>query len=163
MVLARHVNPDEIVSALHTTAHKSHSAHHQTNSNLTPYSNKYSINAPSRHTIPKEGAPANSVAQMIRDELDLDGRTNLNLASFVHTWMEPEADKLMMENIAKNMSDADEYPALMDIHARCISQLAHLWGVQKGERAIGSASKKSLVQDYYRDEAFHCIVVDLIG
>jgi len=143
MPLSRHVNSDEIVSHLHKTAHNTHSQHHLKYSNLTPYSNKYSINAPSRHEIPREGAPANTVAQMIRDELDLDGRTNLNLASFVHTWMEPEADKLIMENIAKNMSDADEYPAMMNIHSRCISQLAHLWGVQKGERAIGSATTGS--------------------
>lgn len=27
--------------------------------------------------------------------------------------MEREADALMMENISKNMSDADEYPAMM--------------------------------------------------
>lgn len=27
--------------------------------------------------------------------------------------MEPEADKLIMENISKNLSDADEYPAMM--------------------------------------------------
>jgi glutamate decarboxylase len=57
---------------------------------LTPYSNKYSINALSKHILPKEGAPAEAVAQMIRDELDLDGRPNLNLASFVGTYMEKE-------------------------------------------------------------------------
>lgn len=50
---------------------------------------------------------------MIRDELDLDGRPNLNLASFVGTYMEREAEALMIENISKNMSDADEYPAMM--------------------------------------------------
>ena len=38
------------------------------------------------------------------------------------------------------MSDADEYPAMMDMHTRCISILAHLWGVQKGEKAIGTAT-----------------------
>ena len=40
--------------------------------------------------------------------------------------MESEADKLIMENISKNMSDADEYPAMMNMHARCISILANL-------------------------------------
>lgn len=47
---------------------------------------------------------------MLTDELDLDGRPNLNLASFVGTYMEDEARKLIIENLAKNMSDADEYP-----------------------------------------------------
>jgi len=30
----------------------------------------------------------------VRDELNLDGNPILNLASFVTSWMEPEADKL---------------------------------------------------------------------
>ena len=37
--------------------------------------------------IPKEGAPADAVHQMLKDELDLDGRPNLNLASFVGTYV----------------------------------------------------------------------------
>jgi glutamate decarboxylase len=80
---------------------------------------------------------------MLKDELDLDGRPNLNLASFVGTYMETHAEQLMFENISKNMSDADEYPAMMQMHARCVSIIAHLWGVQKGERAIGSATTGS--------------------
>jgi glutamate decarboxylase len=64
--------------------------HHLEHSQLTPYSGKYSISELAKHIIPKDGAPAEGVAQMIRDELDLDGRPNLNLASFVHTWMDKE-------------------------------------------------------------------------
>jgi glutamate decarboxylase len=95
--------------------------------------------------MPASGAPANAVAQMLRDELDLDGRPNLNLASFVGTYMEPEAEKLMIENLNKNMSDADEYPAMMDIHARCVSILASLWGHRdgSGEKPIGTATTGS--------------------
>ena len=80
---------------------------------------------------------------MLKDELDLDGRPNLNLASFVGTYMDREADALIFENISKNMSDVDEYPAMMAMHARCVSIIAHLWGVQKGEKAIGSATTGS--------------------
>lgn len=57
--------------------------------------------------------------------------------------MEKQANQLMMENISKNLADSDEYPAMMQMHARCVSILAHLWGVQKGERAIGSATTGS--------------------
>ena len=57
--------------------------------------------------------------------------------------MEREAEALMIENLSKNMSDADEYPAMMAMHARCVSILAHLWGVQKGEKAIGTATTGS--------------------
>lgn len=85
--------------------------------------------------------------------------------SFVGTYMEREAEALMIENLSKkyvtpkvkrlkllqtlnvlnifSMSDADEYPAMMAIHARCISILSNLWGVQKGETAIGSATTGS--------------------
>jgi glutamate decarboxylase len=59
-------------------------------SSLTPYSSRYAISAPSKHKIPQDGAPGEAVAQMIRDELDLDGRPNLNLASFVGTYMDKE-------------------------------------------------------------------------
>ena len=54
--------------------------------------------------------------------------------------MESAADKLIMENISKNMSDADEYPAMMNMHARCISIISNLWGAQKGEKPIGTAT-----------------------
>lgn len=40
---------------------------------------------------------------MLKDELDLDGRPNLNLASFVGTYMEEQAEKLMIENLSKNV------------------------------------------------------------
>ena len=113
-------------------------------SSLTPYSSRYSSKEEiPKFVIPQNGAPAEAVRQMLKDELDLDGRPNLNLASFVGTYMDREADALIMENISKNMSDADEYPAMMAMHARCVSIMAHLWGVQKGEKAVGSATTGS--------------------
>ncbi|KAF2669119.1 glutamate decarboxylase [Microthyrium microscopicum] len=145
MPLARHVDPEALVQKLQESAHSAPGKHTYklAESSLTPYSNKYSVTELAKHKLPKEGAPAGAVAQMIRDELDLDGRPNLNLASFVGTYMEKEAEQLMVENLSKNMSDADEYPAMMDIHSRCISMIAHMWGVQKGEQAIGSATTGS--------------------
>lgn len=92
-----------------------------------------------KYKIPSQGAPSDTIYQMIKDELDLDGRPTLNLASFVNTWMEPSAEKLVVDNLAKNLADADQYPAIMQIHRRVVSILAHLWGVQKGEEAIGTA------------------------
>ena len=53
---------------------------------------------------------AEAAYQLIHDELALDGTPALNLASFVQTWMPRQADKLMMENISKNLIDQDEYP-----------------------------------------------------
>jgi len=48
-----------------------------------------------------------------------------------------------MENLSKNLADADEYPAMMHIHQRCISMLSHLWRIPKGETAIGTATTGS--------------------
>ncbi|KAI0509206.1 glutamate decarboxylase [Xylaria bambusicola] len=147
MPLSRHVDPEELVERLHD-AHLTEGGKQvrklMTTSHLTPYGTKYAsgVEVP-KYRLPEEGAPADSVYQLIRDELDLDGKPNLNLASFVGTYMEPNATQLMVENLSKNLADNDEYPAMMAIHERCVSILAHLWGVNKGEKAIGSATTGS--------------------
>ncbi|PSN69047.1 glutamate decarboxylase [Corynespora cassiicola Philippines] len=143
--LARHVDPDELVETLRDhPVHKAGRHSSRAVSHTTPYSTRYaSATELSKFRIPHDGAPAETVHQLLKDELDLDGRPSLNLASFVGTYMEKEAEQLMVENLSKNMSDADEYPAMMDMHARCVSIISHLWGVQKGEKAIGSATTGS--------------------
>ncbi|KAF7861456.1 hypothetical protein EAF04_008021 [Stromatinia cepivora] len=148
MSLARHIDPDEIVENLQhmhmKEAGKKHVHTRGGTSHITPYSTRYASQQEiSKFQIPQDGAPADTVHQILKDELDLDGRPNLNLASFVGTYMESHAEQLMFENISKNMSDADEYPAMMQIHARCVSIIANLWGAQKGEKAIGSATTGS--------------------
>ncbi|KAK2048735.1 glutamate decarboxylase [Colletotrichum somersetense] len=148
MPLSSHVNPEDIVQQLQA-AHITPAGHanilsQATSAHIQPYDSRYTsqTNIP-KYKIPEQGAPGDTVFQMIRDELDLDGKPNLNLASFVGTWMEPNATQLMQENLSKNLSDADEYPAMMDMHQRCISIISHLWGVQPGEKAIGSATTGS--------------------
>ncbi|MDQ6839023.1 MAG: glutamate decarboxylase [Actinomycetota bacterium] len=64
---------------------------------------------------------------LIRDELLLDGSARLNLATFVTTWMEPNATRLMADCADKNMIDKDEYPQTAELERRCIHMLAHLW------------------------------------
>ena len=56
----------------------------------------------------------------------------------MNTNIEDNATKLMMDNLVKNLADNDEYPAMMSMSERCVSILSHLWGVQKGEKAVGS-------------------------
>jgi len=148
MALAHHVDPDEIIESLKgmhmSEAGQKHVHTHGGTSHITPYSTRYASHQEiSKFKIPRKGAPADAVHQMLKDELDLDGRPNLNLASFVGTYMETHAEQLMFENISKNMSDADEYPAMMQMHSRCVSIIANLWGAQKGEKAIGSATTGS--------------------
>ena len=57
----------------------------------------------------------------------LDGNARLNLATFVTTWMEPQAEKLMAECLDKNMIDKDEYPQTAELEMRCVNILSRLW------------------------------------
>ncbi len=67
--------------------------------------------------LPDESMDPEAAYRFIHDELMLDGSSRLNLATFVTTWMDPEAEKLMAETFDKNMIDKDEYPATAAIEA----------------------------------------------
>jgi glutamate decarboxylase len=81
----------------------------------------------SRHTMPRRGMLPDTALQVVRDELILDGNARLNLATFVTTWMEPQAQQLMAECFDKNMIDKDEYPQTAELERRCVNILANLW------------------------------------
>ena len=80
--------------------------------------------------------------QVVRDELILDGNARLNLATFVTTWMEPEAEQLMAECAPKNMIDKDEYPQTAELEHRCVNIIGHLWHAPHGE-AVGCSTTGS--------------------
>jgi glutamate decarboxylase len=84
--------------------------------------------------------PAEVAYRIIHDELNLDGNPALNLATFVTTWMEPEADRLVAENFNKNYIDQDEYPQSTEIHNRCVNILAHLFNAPLDADAVGTAT-----------------------
>jgi glutamate decarboxylase len=70
---------------------------------------------------------ADAALQVVRDELILDGNARLNLATFVTTWMEPQAGELMADCFSKNMIDKDEYPQTAELERRCVNIIANLW------------------------------------
>ncbi len=78
--------------------------------------------------------------QVIHDELRLDGFSLLNLATFVTTWMEPEAKQLIAETLDKNMIDKDEYPQTAEIESRCVNILASLWHTPGAAEAVGTST-----------------------
>jgi glutamate decarboxylase len=80
-----------------------------------------------RDTMPQLGMLPDTALQVVRDELILDGNARLNLATFVTTWMEPQARRLMSECFDKNMIDKDEYPQTAELERRCVNILANLW------------------------------------
>jgi glutamate decarboxylase len=80
-----------------------------------------------RDRLPRHGLLPDTALQTVRDELILDGNARLNLATFVTTWMEPQAQQLMAECFDKNMIDKDEYPQTAELERRCVNILADLW------------------------------------
>src|SRR5262245_37919116 len=80
-----------------------------------------------RHELPQDEMAPDVAYQIIHDELMLDGNARMNVATFVSTWMEPQAEKLMAECSDKNMIDKDEYPQTAEIERRCVNILADLW------------------------------------
>jgi glutamate decarboxylase len=80
-----------------------------------------------RNRLAQHGMLPDTALQAVRDELILDGNARLNLATFVTTWMEPQARQLMAECFDKNMIDKDEYPQTAELERRCVNILASLW------------------------------------
>jgi glutamate decarboxylase len=93
--------------------------------------------------MPEDPMRSDTAAQLIFDELMLDGNARLNLATFVTTWMEPEARTLMMDTLDKNMIDKDEYPRTADIEMRCVNMLSRLWHSPDHEEATGTSTTGS--------------------
>jgi glutamate decarboxylase len=92
--------------------------------------------------IPARGMEPKLAYELIHDELMLDGNARLNLATFVTTWMDPEAEKLMAETFDKNMIDKDEYPQTAAIEERCVNIVSRLFHAPEqgvGASTIGSS------------------------
>src|SRR5690242_21852406 len=95
------------------------------------------------HALPREPMLPGTAAQVVRDELLLDGNARLNLATFVTTWMEPEAQVLMAECLEKNMIDKDEYPQTAELESRCVNILSRLWHAPEAAQATGCSTTGS--------------------
>ena len=93
-----------------------------------------------RHELPAREMPPSIAYQIIHDELMLDGNSRLNLATFVTTWMEPQAKLLMDECADKNMIDKDEYPQTAELEMRCVNMLSRLWNAPDPKRATGCST-----------------------
>jgi glutamate decarboxylase len=96
-----------------------------------------------RYRLPDRGMLPDTALQVVRDELILDGNARLNLATFVTTWMEPQAAQLMAECFDKNMIDKDEYPQTAELERRCVNILAELWHAPPGSQATGCSTTGS--------------------
>jgi glutamate decarboxylase len=108
---------------------------------VTPtYAKRGLAQAVPRYEMPEEGMEPAVAYQLIHDELTLDGNPTLNLATFVTTWMDDDADRLMGETMNKNAIDWDEYPQTVELQDRCVNMLARLFGAPEHHTSIGCAT-----------------------
>jgi len=96
-----------------------------------------------RHELPAGELDPDVAYQIIHDELLLDGNSRMNLATFVSTWMEPQAVRLIAECLDKNMIDKDEYPQTAELEMRCVNILSRLWHAPDAEQATGCSTTGS--------------------
>ncbi len=89
--------------------------------------------------IPQKGLSAEEAYQMVKDETYPQTQPRLNLATFVTTYMDEYATKLMNEAIDVNYIDETEYPRVALMTGRCINILANLWNTpEKGDSKSGA-------------------------
>ncbi|MDL4773118.1 glutamate decarboxylase [Actinomadura xylanilytica] len=96
-----------------------------------------------KHRIPEHPSDPRAVYAMLHAELQLDGDSAQNLATFCTTWSDDEVHRLMDECLGKNMIDKDEYPQTAEIESRCVRILADLWNAPAGHDTMGCSTTGS--------------------
>jgi glutamate decarboxylase len=106
------------------------------------YGNRFLLEAAPAKDFPEAGMSALDAMRMVALQLELEGDPQRNLATFVTTWMEPEAQRLIAGTLNRNFIDHAEYPETAEIEQRCIRMLADLFhapGETTGARTQGSS------------------------
>ncbi|KAL4790993.1 pyridoxal phosphate-dependent transferase [Aspergillus venezuelensis] len=108
----------------------------------TVYGTRFATQQLPHTEMPEREMPRDVAYRMIKDELSLDGNPMLNLASFVTTYMEDEAEKLMSESFSKNFIDYEEYPQSAEIQNRCVNMIARLFNAptSSDEHPMGTST-----------------------
>ncbi|HYJ69867.1 MAG TPA: glutamate decarboxylase [Nocardioidaceae bacterium] len=106
------------------------------------FGNRFLTQEVPSQTFPESGMPGQDAFRLVIDDIALEGLPVRNLATFVTTWMEPEAQRLIALNLQRNFIDHAEYPRTAEIEQRCIRMLADLYhapGPTTGARTQGSS------------------------
>src|SRR5262245_6613136 len=106
------------------------------------YGNRFLTEDAPAGDFPANGMSSLDAMRLVDEELALEGDPQRNLATFVTTWMEPEAQRIIGENLYRNFIDHAEYPISAEIEKRCIRMLADLFnapGETTGARTQGSS------------------------
>jgi glutamate decarboxylase len=106
------------------------------------FGNRFLTEAAPSTTFPASGMPPTEAMRLVDEDLALEGDPQRNLATFVTTWMEPQAQRIIAENLHRNFIDHAEYPISAEIEQRCVRMLADLFnapGETTGCRTQGSS------------------------
>ena len=103
------------------------------------YGNRFLREPSPDDALPPHGMRALDAMRMIGEELALDGLPMRNLATFVTTWMEPEARRIIAENLHRNFIDHAEYPGTAEVARRCVRMLHNLFNGRGTPRQPGTA------------------------
>ena len=87
--------------------------------------------------FPSDSMDPDEAYELLHTALMLDGRATLNLASFVTTWMEPQAETLIHDTLRKNHIDHEEYPAASLIEETCVHMLGDLFNAPDPTKVVG--------------------------
>lgn len=115
----------------------------KSNSNTPIFGSPEEMRVAPKFSMPQDSMSGDLAYQIVHDEAMLDGNSRLNLATFVTTWMDDNARKIMMENMDKNMIDKTEYPQTAEVERRCVNILAELWHspeAKQGNYCMGTST-----------------------
>jgi glutamate decarboxylase len=113
-----------------------------TTADTTLFGNRFATQEVPTREFPAGGMTAQDAFRLVSEDLALEGDPARNLATFVTTWMEPEAQRIIAGNLHRNFIDHAEYPRTAEIEQRCIRMLADLFhapGETTGARTQGSS------------------------
>jgi NADPH-dependent 2,4-dienoyl-CoA reductase/sulfur reductase-like enzyme len=69
------------------------------------FGNRFATQEVPSREFPEAGMTALDAMRLVAEDLALEGDPARNLATFVTTWMEPEAQRLIAENLHRNFID----------------------------------------------------------
>jgi len=91
-----------------------------------------------RH-MPEHSREPRTALALLESEVLLDGDPMKNLATFVTTWMDPEARAVIAANLHRNYIDHAEYPRTAEIAKRCVRMMHCLFHGDGEPDAPGTA------------------------
>jgi len=90
-------------------------------------------------SMPKSGVSAKAAKKVVYRDLKGDSNPQANLASFVCTEMEQEAEEILLDGMKKNFIDLEQYPGSGLVEKKCIQIIGGLWNAPAAVKARTNA------------------------